>query len=421
MPDVAIRAKGLGKCYPLYSRPRDRLRELLSPTRRKYHRPFWALQDVDLEIARGECIGLVGSNGAGKSTLLKLLAGKLRPTTGELEVKGRISSILELGTGFNPQLTGRQNAFVNGLFMGLRPWETEEHVAKMLDFAELGEHADQPLASYSSGMQARLAFASLVTLNPEILILDEALAAGDARFSAKGHDHVWRLCRSGCTALVASHDTQFIINTCDRVFWIDHGRVRASGTPRAVVDQYLEELGPPLGTSADRPHYVAIRLEALEPASLQTFFVHALGWLDGEGKPIAGYVPHDEHVWRQLTEWARNAGFTAAGASAGWGAAEERHGFKVRACRPSEARGGAVHLVLPMPTSPAPLPAKLAFSVITTGGGELVCSVQVDGSLHEVGRANQEPRPGAPLEHHEFAVGEILVAASSTRTELRSP
>src|SRR2546422_583915 len=152
MADFAIQASKLGKRYRLYHRPSDRIREIFS-FGAVHHTVFWALQEFELEVRRGESVGIVGPNGAGKSTLLKLLAGKLRPTTGEKRVTGRVSSILELGTGFHPHLTGRQNARVNALFLGQRPWEIEGHVEKIIEFAGVGEHADQPLSTYSSGMQ----------------------------------------------------------------------------------------------------------------------------------------------------------------------------------------------------------------------------------------------------------------------------
>lgn len=379
MTDFVIEATGVGKRYKLYDRPNDRLRELFSVTRRRYHREFWALRDFEMKIERGECVGLIGDNGAGKSTALKILARKLRPSTGTVRVGGRLSSILELGTGFHPNLTGRQNAFVNALFMGLHPLETDRHVDRMLEFAELGEYADQPLATYSSGMQARLAFASLVTVDPEVLILDEALATGDARFAAKGQEHLRKLCDSGCTTLIASHDLFFLENACDRVIWIDHGRIRLEGAPSPTVNAY-HTYARANAKPSDRPKQVLVKIEPADPAFQGKYPIYGFQWLDPSEKLLAHYGLADTKVWALLLDAASNAGFSRNAASAAWGEVEVLDGQPYRACR-------SAFIALPLPPAPQPLPTIFKVAFRDGASTPAVFSLLVNGELHEIGRA----------------------------------
>ncbi|HZU99568.1 MAG TPA: ABC transporter ATP-binding protein [Planctomycetota bacterium] len=395
MADFAVKARKLGKKYRLYDRPGDRLRELLSFGRASYHHAFWALQDFDLEVRQGECIGVVGANGAGKSTLLKLLAGKLRPTTGECAVNGRVSSILELGTGFHPHLTGRQNARINALFMGQRPWQIEERVAKILEFAGIGEHADQPLATYSWGMQARLAFAALTTLDPELLLLDEALATGDAQFAAKCNAFLRQLCRSGCTTLVASHDFGFLATTCDRIVWIDKGRKRADGPPLEALASYMDALGQDTTGAASRPVNVLLRIEASEPAAQPTFLIHAFEWIDHAERVMSGCYVGEQDKWNALVDLAPKLGFTTESARAGWARAGEMfHNCLNRSCTPGSTQQGAAYVALPVPAAPWPLPTKLRVTMRKIEPCDAVFSLQVDGSYQEVGRAGRAGTDG---------------------------
>lgn len=386
MPEVAIDAKGLGKCYRLYDRPGDRLREIFSPTRKAYHHEKWALRGLDLAVTKGECVGLLGRNGAGKSTTLKLLAGKLKPSAGTVSVKGRLSSILELGTGFQPHLTGRQNALVSGLFMGLAPWDTDRHVAKIIEFAEIGEYADQPLATYSSGMQARLGFATLTTLDPEVLILDEALATGDASFAAKCNDYLRSLCRSGCTTILASHDVRFLATTCDRIVWIEKGQQRASGSPGAIVQQYLDALEAHDDVTA-RPRFVLLRFESEDAAA--SFTVHSIEWADEQERVLGEHYVGDEATWLRLLDAAAFFGFTPVGARAGWGAAELTAGFN-RACRPG-AEG--VYLTVPVPPAPHPVPSWLRVNLRHASPVDARISIQVDGRWTSLGTAGKRRAP----------------------------
>jgi ABC-type polysaccharide/polyol phosphate transport system ATPase subunit len=390
MTDWAIRTRGLGKLYRLYARPIDRVRELLSPRRSKFHKEVWALRGVDLEIARGTVTGLVGANGAGKSTFLKLAAGKLAPTEGAIEARGRISSILELGTGFQPHLTGRQNALVNSLFLGQRPWEAKGKLDQILEFAELGDYADQPLSTYSSGMQARLAFSVLTTLDPELLILDEALATGDAGFADKCKSFLRGLCRSGCTTIVASHDFSFVSETCDRVVWIDHGRVKGDGPPAGTLRGYLGNLArePALGP---RPKNALLKLEAEDPSLGHAFVVHCFEWIGPSGEVQASHYVGNEQDFVRCLDVAAELGFAPEAAASGWGPSQHVRSYGMnRACRPDLAAGSAAHLALPVPRSPAPLPVKLRVSIRKRDEPTAaVLSLQANGRFHEIGRTER--------------------------------
>jgi ABC-type polysaccharide/polyol phosphate transport system ATPase subunit len=385
--------------YQLYARPSDRLKELLSPTRRVYHHPVWALRDVSLEIERGTVTALLGRNGAGKSTFLKLVAGSLAPSSGAVDVRGRLHSILELGTGFQPNLTGRQNAFVNSLFLGLHPWEAEEKLDQVIDFADIGEYIDQPLATYSSGMQARLAFAVITTLDPEILVLDEALATGDVGFADKCKAHLRNLCRAGCTALVATHDTSFVLGACDRAIWIDHGSVKEDGPPRAVVDRYLESLGlkpkpPPPPDLSPRPKNVLVKIEATEPASAPFFSLYTFWWWGAEGYDLGAFVIGDEDTFLRCVAAAVDSGFTPTAANGGWGPPEKAPSGLFRQCSPSLGPGGAAYLMLPVPNAPLPRPAELRLHYDTEHlQTPAVVSILSNGRFREVGRLAKATNP----------------------------
>lgn len=384
-----IRARSLSKAYRLYDRPFDRLKELLSPSRARYHREVWALQDVGVEIEQGTVTGLVGVNGAGKSTFLKLIAGKLAPTRGEIEVRGRISSILELGTGFQPHLTGRQNALVNALFLGQRPWEAEARVPEVLAFADLGQYADQPLSTYSSGMQARLAFAVLTTLDPEVLVLDEALATGDAGFAAKCKAFLRGLCRSGCTTLVASHDFNFVNETCDRALWIDHGRIRDDGPALKVVRSYLDHFGQKDIDHAPRPRHVLLRIEAEDPSLKHAFIVHAFEWIGPAGEDVDYFYIGEDEVFEGCVVAATQVGLSFRSARAGWGPSQRlaTMGGTYRACRPDLGPGGAVYLALPLPPAPKPLPARLRVAIQQKDEPTAaIISILANGYFHELAR-----------------------------------
>lgn len=239
---AAIRVDHVSKMYKLYDRPSDRLRESLGLTRKKCYREHYALTDVNFEVARGETIGIIGTNGAGKSTILKIITGVLNPTAGEVTVDGRISALLELGAGFNMEYTGIENVYLQGTMIGFSEQEIDERLDAILAFADIGEFVNQPVKTYSSGMFVRLAFAVAINIDPEILIVDEALSVGDVFFQAKCYRKFEEFKKEGKTILFVSHDLGSISRYCDRVILLDHGRVIASGAPKEMVDLYKQLL-----------------------------------------------------------------------------------------------------------------------------------------------------------------------------------
>lgn len=237
MSESIISLKNVSKCFKRYAKPVDRLKELLLPGK-SHADVFWALQDINLEIFKGETLGIVGRNGAGKSTLLQLITKTLTPTTGEIGVHGRISALLELGSGFNPEFTGRQNVFFNGRILGLTQAEIAAKFDEITAFANIGDFIDQPVKTYSSGMFVRLAFAVAVNTNPDILIVDEALAVGDIFFQQKCFDRLRQMKESGVTLLFVSHDSGAVCKLCHRAILIENGRIVLDALPRQVVDLY---------------------------------------------------------------------------------------------------------------------------------------------------------------------------------------
>jgi lipopolysaccharide transport system ATP-binding protein len=245
---VAIRVDGLGKCYQIYQRPQDRLKQSIVPRLRRllgqratdYYREFWALRDVSFEIMKGDTVGIIGRNGSGKSTLLQMICGTLTPTTGAVETTGRVAALLELGAGFNPEFTGRENVLLNGAILGLSRQEMQARMESVLEFSELGPFLDQPVKTYSSGMYARLAFATAIHVDPEILIVDETLSVGDARFVAKCMRRIGDMRNQGVTILFVSHDVTSIRTLCDHAVWIDGGSVVDKGDVFPVSGRYME-------------------------------------------------------------------------------------------------------------------------------------------------------------------------------------
>ncbi len=237
--DVAIRATSITKIYPLYNSTRDRLKEALHPKRKIYHNDFHALSNVSFEIKKGETVGIIGQNGSGKSTLLKILSSVLTPTNGFSEVNGKVSTLLELGTGFNPELSGIENVYFFGTIQGFSKTEMDAKLEDILNFADIGEFVHQPVKNYSSGMYVRLAFAVAINIDPDILIIDEALAVGDIRFQQKCFRKINDFREAGKTILFCSHDTAAVLNFCTSCIWINDGAIKEYGEPSEIVEKYL--------------------------------------------------------------------------------------------------------------------------------------------------------------------------------------
>ncbi|MFT5603783.1 MAG: lipopolysaccharide transport system ATP-binding protein [Paracoccaceae bacterium] len=245
--DVAITIDGIGKCYQMYGNPRDRLKQFIVPRLNKlifrpavqYYKEFWALRDITFAITKGETIGVIGRNGSGKSTLLQILCGTLTPTTGSYIANGKIAALLELGSGFNPEFTGRENVFMNASLLGLSERRIKEKFADIVNFADIGEFIDQPVKTYSSGMYVRLAFAVIAHVDADILVIDEALAVGDAVFTQKCMRFLRQFKKNG-TIIFVSHDMSSVLNLCDRAIWLDAGSVKSEGVSVEVAEKYLQ-------------------------------------------------------------------------------------------------------------------------------------------------------------------------------------
>lgn len=248
--DIAIRVQGLSKCYGIYANPRDRLKQFILPrlqrligqAPKQYFREFWALKDVSFEIKKGETVGIIGRNGSGKSTLLQMICGTLSPTSGSVQTNGRIAALLELGSGFNPDFTGRENVYMNAAVLGRSKEEVDERFDDIAAFADIGQFIEQPVKTYSSGMGIRLAFSISASIDPEILIIDEALAVGDIRFQAKCFNRLNKLKESGTTILLVSHSTDQIVKHCDRGVLIECGQVVGIGLPKHITNKYMDLL-----------------------------------------------------------------------------------------------------------------------------------------------------------------------------------
>jgi ABC-type polysaccharide/polyol phosphate transport system ATPase subunit len=253
--EVAISVRDIAKKYRLFRSPQERLKEALHPFRKRYHQEFWALKGMSFDIPKGEVVGILGRNGSGKSTLLQIIASVLQPTSGALSVNGRVSALLELGAGFNPEFTGRQNVLLNGLIAGVAREEMLERMPAIMAFADIGEFFDQPMKIYSSGMFVRVAFAAAIHVDPDILIIDEALAVGDAKFQHKCFQHLADLRKRGKTILFVTHSTSLVTSYSERAYLLDSGELIATGEPGFIVDKYHELLfgnGNAQGTKVEK-------------------------------------------------------------------------------------------------------------------------------------------------------------------------
>ncbi|HNW40152.1 MAG TPA: ABC transporter ATP-binding protein, partial [Candidatus Omnitrophota bacterium] len=236
--EVVLKIENIGKRYEIYNAPHHRLLQTLFRGRKQFYKEFWALRDVSFEVKRGECVGIIGRNGSGKSTLLQVVTGTLEPTLGKVEVRGRVSALLELGSGFNPEFTGRENVYVNGAILGLSKAEMDKKFDEIAAFADIGEFIEQPVKIYSSGMYVRLAFAIAINVDPDILIIDEALSVGDIRFQVKCYRKLEEFREKGKTIVFVSHSSTDVVRLCNRAIWLDSGSIRKSGISKNIVEEY---------------------------------------------------------------------------------------------------------------------------------------------------------------------------------------
>jgi len=251
----AISISNVSKEYFLYKQPYHRVIEAFHPFKKSYHNSFKALSDISFEVGKGESVGIIGRNGSGKSTLLQIVCGNLQATSGTVEVNGRISALLELGSGFNPEFTGRENVYLNMAILGFSQEESEARFDQIVDFADIGDFIDRPVKTYSSGMNIRLAFSTAISVDPEILVIDEALAVGDIFFQQKCVAHMKQVMQS-CTILLVSHDMHSIANMCDRVVVLDQGTIVYEGEPAEAVSTYTKLIHSNLMKRAEKivPH-----------------------------------------------------------------------------------------------------------------------------------------------------------------------
>lgn len=322
MTDTVISCKGLTKIYPMYNDPRDRFKEAFHPFRKTYHKEFFALQDVSFDIYQGETVGIIGHNGAGKSTLLKIITGVLTPTKGDIQVKGVVSSILELGTGFNLEATGIENIYINCSLMGISKSTVDSRIDRIVAFADIGDHINQPVKGYSSGMFARLAMAVAINVEPDVLIVDEALAVGDMNFQAKCMTAMKEIQARGTTVLFVSHDINSIKSLCDKCIYLKNGMVHASGKASEVTELYIKEMREELNSQNERipAKKTAVYKEELESKCLDstltdnnTSFKHSIEFENrveqfryGTGEARITYVELLDDSDMTLTEVAFN-------------------------------------------------------------------------------------------------------------------
>jgi len=276
--DVDIKLDNVCKGYQMYQNSHDRLKQFLVP-RSSYYHEFWAARDVSFHVPKGKTIGIIGRNGSGKSTILQIIAGTLTPTTGKVSTEGRIAALLELGSGFNPEFTGRENVVLSGAIMGLSRNEIKNRMGQIENFAEIGEFIDRPVKTYSSGMFVRLSFASAVNVEPDILIVDEALAVGDIKFQLKCINKMKEFKAIGKTILFVSHDTNAIRNFCDDVIWMMDGHIHMSGQATKVIEAYEDFMKTDDTNEQSKP-----LLEARKNIDEGILAINRVSFLDANGK-----------------------------------------------------------------------------------------------------------------------------------------
>lgn len=260
--EPAIRLDNLGKCYHVYEKPRDRLLQMLLRGRRRYYREFWALKGVNLRVMPGEVVGIIGKNGAGKSTLLQMVCGTLNPTVGNVAINGRVAALLELGAGFNPEFSGRENVYLSAALAGLSQKEIAARFEDIVEFSGIRDFVDQPVKTYSSGMYVRLAFSVAINVDPDILVIDEALSVGDGDFSRRSFDRIMALKNLGKTILFCSHSMYQVDAICNRAIWLADGEVKLIGSPGKVIEAYIDFL------SITAPDAQPVESSAVSPSSI---------------------------------------------------------------------------------------------------------------------------------------------------------
>ena len=267
--EIAIKVENLSKCYQIYTQPRDRLKQFVLPrlqriagkSPKQYFREFWALKDVSFEVKKGETVGIIGRNGSGKSTLLQMICGTLNPTGGSIQTNGRIAALLELGSGFNPEFTGRENVYLNGAVLGLTNDEIDNRFDDIASFADIGDFIEQPVKTYSSGMVVRLAFAVAVNVDPQILVVDEALSVGDELFQRKCFSRIEAIKKNGATILFVTHAGGTIVELCDHAILMDAGEKLAMGKPKTIVGNYQKLLYAPIEKQQEIRQFIQTSLE----------------------------------------------------------------------------------------------------------------------------------------------------------------
>jgi lipopolysaccharide transport system ATP-binding protein len=308
-PDKAISVRNVSKKYRLFSSPKQRLLEALHPFKSKYHREFWALKDVSFDVPKAHTFGIIGRNGSGKSTLLQIICRILQPTSGSVEVHGRTAALLGLGAGFNPDFTGRENVLLNGTMMGFSREEMEERLPQIENFADIGDFFHQPVKTYSSGMFVRLAFACAVNVNPDILVIDEVLAVGDACFQYKCFQKICEFQERGKTIVVVSHDVESVVRHCNHCILLESGILHASGPPRPVVDIYYEQIitrkrepaAKGDGEKRSPPQEAPDRARESGPPSPVQAFIHSTPLTDNCPSRL-GYNPYEKRMGDRRAE-----------------------------------------------------------------------------------------------------------------------
>lgn len=356
--DFSIKVENLSKCYHIYDKPRDRLMQMLARGKKQFFREFWALRDVSFSVGRGETVGIIGRNGSGKSTLLQMICGTVSPTSGVVNTRGRVAALLELGAGFNTEFTGRENVFLNAAILGVQQEEMEARMEKVLAFSELGDFLDQPVKTYSSGMYSRLAFSIAIHVDPEILIVDEALAVGDARFVAKCMRRIKDIQDKGATILFVSHDVGSVRTLCERAIWLDKGHMVEQGNVFPVTGQYMEFMFKDEETEED-----ALREEIAEGASVSATPTESASAAIIEESQVALDA-------RPVMHWGSHKGMILSAA------VRDEHGVRKDVHAWEEVLDVVIEVHVPMDISREHL--SVAFSIKDLKGTDLIVSTTHD-------------------------------------------